>query len=140
MRISARCDYACRALLELALHWPSKSPLSIHTISKNQNIPMKYLVHILLQLKRMSLVESIRGKEGGYILKKSPNNIRLGEVMEKMGEPLLSKSNISEKEYSFFFNIWREIGEEIEGFLNKITFEDIVNRVQGLRGVIVYQI
>ena len=65
MRISARCDYACKALLELTLHWPSKEPLQLHTISENQGISTKYLVHILIQLKRMGLIESIRGKQGG---------------------------------------------------------------------------
>ena len=53
MRVSAKCDYACKALLELALHWPNKEPVQIHEISEKQDIPIKYLVQILIQLKRI---------------------------------------------------------------------------------------
>ncbi|MGB3241335.1 MAG: Rrf2 family transcriptional regulator, partial [Candidatus Omnitrophota bacterium] len=63
MRISARCDYACRALLELSLHWPNEAPVHIQQISENQKIPERYLVQILIQLKRLGLVTSSRGKE-----------------------------------------------------------------------------
>ncbi len=93
MRISARCDYACRALLELALHWPNIEPVQTYTISEKQDIPMKYLVQILIQLKRMGLVESARGKHGGYSLAKPPNKISLGEVIREVGGPLLPMAN-----------------------------------------------
>jgi len=140
MRISARCDYACRALLELALHWPNKESLSIHTISERQSIPMKYLVHILIQLKRMGLVESVRGKQGGYKLLKPPNKISLGEVIREVGGPLLPVANSATKEESVFSTIWREVEGAMAKVLDKITFEDISNREQGMKGAIVYQI
>ena len=140
MRISARCDYACKALLELALHWPNKESLSIHTISEKQNIPVKYLVHILIQLKRMGLVESVRGKQGGYKLLKPPNKISLGEVIREVGGPLLPVANSATKEESVFSTIWREVEGAMAKVLDKITFEDISNREQGMKGAIVYQI
>ncbi len=140
MRISARCDYACKALLELALHWPNKGPLTIHTISEKQNIPVKYLVHILIQLKRMGLVESARGKQGGYRLAKPPNRISLGEVIREVGGPLLPVANSAVKEESVFATIWREVEGAMAKVLDKVTFEDISNREQGMKGAIVYQI
>ena len=140
MRISARCDYACRALLELALHWPNKESLSIHTISEKQSIPMKYLVHILIQLKRMGLVESLRGKQGGYRLVKPPNKISLGEVIREMGGPLLPVANSVTKEESAFTTIWREVEGAMAKVLDRITFEDISNKEKGMKGTIVYQI
>ncbi len=140
MRISARCDYACKALLELALHWPNKGSLTIHTISEKQNIPVKYLVHILIQLKRMGLVESLRGKQGGYRLAKPPNKISLGEVIREVGGPLLPVANSVAKEESVFVTIWREVEGAMAKVLDKITFEDISNREQGMKGAIVYQI
>lgn len=130
MRISARCDYACRALLELALCWPNKELLSIHTISERQNIPMKYLVHILIQLKRMGLVESMRGKQGGYRLAKSPNKISLGEVIRKVGGPLLPVANSTIKEESVFATIWKEVEGTIAEVLDKISFKDISGTVK----------
>lgn len=140
MRISARCDYACRALLELALHWPNKGSLTIHTISEKQNIPMKYLVHILIQLKRMGLVESLRGKQGGYRLAKPPNKISLGEMIREVGGPLLPVANSAAKEKSVFTTIWREVEGAMAKVLDKITFEDISNKEKGMKGAIVYQI
>lgn len=140
MRISARCDYACRALLELALHWPNEESLSIHTISEKQSISMKYLVHILIQLKRMGLVESVRGKQGGYKLLKPPNKISLGEVIREVGGPLLPVVNSATKEESVFATIWREVEGAMAKVLDRITFEDISNKEKGMKGAIVYQI
>ena len=93
MRVSAKCDYACKALLELALHWPNKEPVQIHEISEKQDIPIKYLVQILIQLKRIGFVDSIRGKEGGYNLAIAPDRITLGKVMREIGGPLLPMAN-----------------------------------------------
>ena len=140
MRISARCDYACKALLELALHWPNKGSLTIHTISEKQNIPVKYLVHILIQLKRMGLVESLRGKQGGYRLAKPPNRISLGEVIREVGGPLLAVANSAAKEESVFATTWKEMEGAMAKVIDRITFEDIANKEKGMKGAIVYQI
>ncbi len=140
MRISARCDYACKALLELALHWPSKEPVQLHTISDHQGIPTKYLVHILIQLKRMNLVESMRGKQGGYNLTRHPNEITLGEVIRDTGGPLLPLAKTAAKSESAFAAIWEEVEGVMAKVLDKVTFEDIVNKVRGKEKALIYQI
>lgn len=140
MRISARCDYACKALLELALHWPSKEPMQIHTISEKQDIPMRYLVHILIQLKRIGLVVSMRGKQGGYNLAKPPHKISLGEVMRNIGGPLLPMANSARKKESVFATIWNEVEGAMAKVLDRITFEDISSKAKGMGGAIIYQI
>jgi len=140
MRISARCDYACKALLELALHWPSKEPLQINTISKRQDIPTRYLVNILIQLKRMGLVTSIRGKEGGYNLAKPPNKITLSTVMRQTAGPFLPVADSVLKNRSVFPTIWKELENAMAKTLSKITFEDITNKVKGMENTINYQI
>lgn len=140
MRISARCDYACKAILELALHWPSKEPLQIHIISERQDIPMRYLVQILIQLKRMGLAASQRGKEGGYSLTKSPHRISLGEVVRSIGGPLLPVSNSIRKNDSIFTTIWDEVEDAMAKVIDKITFEDICNKARGLGKALIYQI
>ncbi len=140
MRISARCDYACKALLELALHWPSKDPVQLHTISENQGIPTKYLVHILIQLKRMGLIESIRGKQGGYNLTRNPNEITLGEVIRDTAGPLLPLAKTAAKSESAFAAIWGEVEGAMAKVLDKVTFEDIMNKVRGKERALIYQI
>ncbi len=140
MRISARCDYACRAIMELALHWPRKLPLHIQVISERQNIPIKYLIQILIQLKRRGLAISIRGKEGGYNLSKAPAEITLGEVMRQTGGPLLPLADSAAKNKSVFFSIWKEAEGAIAKVLDQITFEDIAKKARNLKGAISYQI
>lgn len=140
MRISARCDYACKALLELSLHWPNKTPIQIHAISEKQKIPIRYLVQILIQLKRMNLVTSIRGKEGGYNLARSPGRIPLGAVIRQIGGPLLPVAPSVATGDSVFTSIWNEAERAIAKVLDKVTFEDIVNRAKGIKEGIFYQI
>jgi Rrf2 family protein len=139
MRISARCDYACRALLELALHWPGKKPMQIQTISERRDIPMRYLVQILIQLKRAGLIASIRGKGGGYNLIRPPGRISLGEVMRLMGGPLLPVAG-GGKKTSVFTGIWKEAEAAMADVLDRVSFEDIAGKVKGIKGTIVYQI
>jgi len=140
MRISARCDYACRALLELSLHWPNKEPVQIHTISQKQDIPVRYLVHILIQLKQMGLVDSLRGKEGGYVLVKPPNIISLGEIMRKIQGPLLSLAKSSKNSKSIFPAIWQDLEVAMAKVLDKLTFEDVCNKLKKMDKAVLYQI
>src|SRR2546427_7062657 len=95
MKISAKIDYACRALIELALHWPDRTPLQIRTIAKRQKIPIKFLVHILIHLKQLGLTQSVRGKSGGYVLAQSPTNIKLNMIIKSFGG--LGYSSVDEK-------------------------------------------
>jgi len=140
MRISAECDYACKALLELALHWPGKEPVKITAIAKKQNIPIKYLEQILIELKNIGMVESIRGKNGGYRLLKEPVKISLGEVMRHLGGPLLPVADSAIKKGSVFATIWQELERTMAGMLDKINFEYIANKAKGIEKAVIYQI
>jgi len=140
MRVSAKCDYACKALLELSFHWPSVSPLPLQHISEKQNIPTRYLVQILLQLKSDGLVNSARGKEGGYTLAQPPDKVKLGKVIRLMGGPLLPKANSASVSNSAFINIWNDVEKAMAKILDKITFKDICKKVKGGESAILYQI
>lgn len=140
MRVSARCDYTCRALLELSLNWEHRKPLHLREISKRQRIPVKYLVLILIQLKQLGIVESLRGKNGGYILAVPPSNIKLGWILKELFGPLLPLGESALKNKSIFLDIWKEAEDAMAGVLDSFTFEDIVNRIRGKKGVLFYQI
>ena len=140
MRISARCDYACRALLELALHWPDTTPVHIQNISRNQEIPERYLVQILLQLKRLGLVTSSRGKEGGYNLLKSPEDIKLGEVMRSIGGDLVPIVDSALSKESVFVGIWKGVEGVMGEVLDKVSFDDICRKLKNKERIIEYQI
>ncbi len=81
MRVSAKTEYACLALMELAARYGQPEPVTIRAIAKPHGIPSRFLVQILLQLKSVGLVASTRGASGGYKLSRPPEEISLGEVM-----------------------------------------------------------
>src|SRR5262249_22120211 len=79
MKISAKAEYACLAVLALARQGPDAPPLRIREISGSYEIPERYLVQILLQLKGAGLVVSTRGAAGGYRLARDAATISLSE-------------------------------------------------------------
>jgi Rrf2 family protein len=81
MKISAKSEYACLAVLALARQGAGSRPLRIREISGAYGIPERYLVQILLQLKGAGLVASTRGAAGGYRLARDASRISLGEVL-----------------------------------------------------------
>jgi Rrf2 family protein len=84
MRLSAKTEYACLAMLQLAEEFARGEPLQIRRIADLHGIPSRFLVQILLQLKGAGLVASTRGASGGYRLARSPGEITLAEVIEVM--------------------------------------------------------
>lgn len=85
--ISQRAKYALRALLVLA-EAPAGAPLMIAEVSRRQAIPKKFLEQILLELKRAGIVESRRGRLGGYVLARAPEQITFGEVLRLIDGPV----------------------------------------------------
>lgn len=103
---------------------------------------MRYLVHILIQLKRIGFVVSTRGKRGGYILARAPRAISLGEVIRRIQGPFLqvASSHHGGKKEKIFSPIWGEVETAIGEIINKITFEDICNKIKKMDRTISYQI
>jgi Rrf2 family transcriptional regulator, cysteine metabolism repressor len=87
MRVSAKSEYACLAMLGLARTAPDDPPVRIRDISESYGIPERYLVQILLQLKGAGLVVSTRGAAGGYRLARPAPSISLGEVLTAIDGP-----------------------------------------------------
>jgi Rrf2 family protein len=86
MRLSARVDYALRAVIELAT--AAEGPLTAERIAKAQEIPPKFLESILLQLRRGGVVHAQRGPEGGYWLARPAGEISLADVIRIIDGPL----------------------------------------------------
>jgi Rrf2 family protein len=126
MKASVKSDYACRAVEALALHYPSTRPLRIDEIAERESIPANYLVQILIELKSKGLIQSRRGKAGGYMLAKPPREITVGDVLRAIqGDilemPLLVESRCPEE----IKRAWRRIKVAAEGVADEITFETI---------------
>ena len=88
VRISTRGDYACRALLSLALHGADSGPTSVRDIAERTGLPQPYLEQILLALKGAGLVRSKRGVGGGYVLHRAPEDIKLSEIVSAVDGPI----------------------------------------------------
>src|SRR4030095_387091 len=84
MKLSAKTEYACLAMLQMAQEYESAEPLQIRRIAEEQGIPSRFLVQILLQLKGAGLVASVRGAAGGYRRPRPPQEISLAEMIEVM--------------------------------------------------------
>ncbi len=128
MNISSRCEYACRAVVELACHENSETPVTAVHIAERRGIPEKYLVHILLQLKRAGLVKSIRGAQGGYLLAKSPDEISLLDLVQSIDGPILDPLPVEDEGGADLRVAWRDVARGIETCLTDITVRDILNR------------
>lgn len=89
MRITARVDYAVRAAVELATAEPGK-PVKAESIARAQDIPPRFLDHILASLRHAGLVQSRRGAEGGHMLAHAPEDISIADVIRSVDGPLAS--------------------------------------------------
>ncbi len=133
MNISSRCEYGCRAIVELALHVSSETPLTSEAIAEARRIPEKFLVHILLQLKRAGLVRSIRGARGGYMLAKAPDEISLLDIVEAIDGPVLHPLPLSDSESPNMAAAWADIARDVEGILRRTTIRHVIDRAAGAK-------
>ena len=88
VRISTRGDYACRALLSLALHIDKGGPTSVRDIAERTALPQPYLEQILLALKGAGIVRSKRGVGGGYVLAREPAEIMVSDIISAVDGPI----------------------------------------------------
>src|SRR3954469_12446892 len=126
MRVSAKAEYACVAMLELAASYTDPQPVRIKTIAEAQGISPSFLVQILLQLKTAGLVASVRGAAGGYQLARPPYSITLAEIIAAIDDrsmtprSALGDANRSPTVHTLL-SIWREVQEAELRLLQRFT-------------------
>jgi Rrf2 family protein len=138
MKLSVKGEYALRAILVLALHYPDDSLVHIPEISKKQNIPRRFLEQILNDLKSAGIVESRRGVGGGYRLRRRPERITLAEVIRHIEGPLAPVGCVSERFYAkcscpdesrcAIRSVMKEVRDAIVDVMEHVTFADLVQR------------
>ncbi len=135
MRISARTEYACIAMFELASQYGSGEPVRIRQIAQRHDVPPRFLVQILLQLKGAGLVASVRGAAGGYQLLYPPDEISLGRVMEAIdglldeeGQP--TSASPDSPAVKVLTQAWKEVAAVQRKMLDGITLADLLERAK----------
>ena len=139
MRVSAKGEYAIRAMLDLAMH-RGRPLVPIQEIATRQQIPQRYLEQVLLALKRAGLLTSKRGSTGGYHLTKAPDEITVGVVLravEGEGAPFEGRPTSrrhGSREASELGELWDEIAEAVSKVVDRLTFAELVARARERRG------
>ena len=129
--ISARTEYACIAMLDLARHFEQVAPVRIRDIAKRHGIPSRFLVQILLQLKAAGLVQSIRGAGGGYRLAQDPQQITLLEVMRVVdAQPgKISRNATSNSAVNVvLLESWQQVSDSATALLAAHTLSDLAEK------------
>ena len=143
MRVSAKAEYACVAMLELAAHHQGTQPVRVKTIADAHGIPQGFLVQILLQLKGAGLVMSTRGAAGGYQLARPPEEISLAEVIQTIDgatpEHAASTASPESSAVRTVWAVWKELQAEEQRILAELTLAELVRRSQQM-GALSYQI
>jgi Rrf2 family transcriptional regulator, iron-sulfur cluster assembly transcription factor len=88
LRLSNRGRYAVRAVFDLAFRGSAGRPAQVRDVAERQHIPLRFLEQIFQELKRAGLVESKRGPHGGFRLARSPDDVRLGDVLRAVEGPV----------------------------------------------------
>ncbi len=135
MRLSTKGEYASRAMLELSRRYLDGA---IHSreISQAQEIPPHFLQQILLLLKRAGYLKSRKGRMGGYVLAKPPDEINVAEIIRVMDGPLAPIDCVSVMAHEpcpmegtcGLRWLWKEVRDAVAEILEKTTFADLVEK------------
>ncbi len=130
MHISAKVDYACRALCALAAN--NGEALTAEELARAQDLPVRFLRAILNELRRGSIVSSQRGNEGGYRLGRPASEITLGDVFRRLEGPLAEVRNERPEDAAYegpaehLQDVWVAVRAALRGVLDEVTLADVL--------------
>ncbi|MCF2642091.1 MAG: Rrf2 family transcriptional regulator [Lachnospiraceae bacterium] len=138
MKISTKGRYALRLMLDLAVN-NTGEPISLKDIAKRENISDKYLEQIISVLNKAGYVKSVRGAQGGYSLRKKPEEYTVGMILRLTEGSLAPVSCLEDGEVScehvddcVSVIVYRKINDAINEVVDGITLADLVSwKMQG---------
>ena len=134
MKLTSKGRYAVMALVDLA-RFDNINPVSLRDISLRQGISLDYLEQIFSKLKKNEIVKSIRGTQGGYVLNKNPNDIKLTNIFHAVDEKVKtvqckkdSKKGCNNKTSKCItHNLWDELEIHINNFFEQKNLKDLIS-------------
>jgi Rrf2 family transcriptional regulator, cysteine metabolism repressor len=128
VNLSVKSDYAARAVLCLARHYPANTVLRIEDVAREQNVPRKYIPQILVQLKGKGIVRSVRGKEGGYLLGRLPSEITLGDVLRAVHGTMFDTPALRAPRCPpELRRAWEKLQRALETAADAVTFQQLLD-------------
>jgi Rrf2 family protein len=132
---SAKAEYACIAMLELAARHGASHPIRLKEIAEGHRIPQRFLVQILLQLKGAGLVVSARGAAGGYLLARQPETITLADVLNVIDRndrpaPGRGLAGPPSPVVEAVRGVWKKVQAAQQSILEDITLADLTQRLK----------
>lgn len=140
MKISTKVECGIIALIDIAVNSDNDSVVKINEISKRNNISAKYLEQIFPLLKQSSIIKSIKGASGGYILAKSSSEITLNEIVNALDNSILSASTFNEKFEQMAITainecLWEPVTDFLCNFSEKLTLKNLADKFNELNSV-----
>ena len=134
MKLTSKGRYAVMALVDLA-RFDNINPVSLRDISLRQGISLDYLEQIFSKLKKNEIVKSIRGTQGGYVLNKNPNDIKLTNIFKAVDEKVKTVQCKNESKRGcngkatkcITHNLWDELEIHINTFFENKSLKDLLN-------------
>lgn len=134
MMISTKGRYALRVMLDLAQH-SEDGFISIKTISDRQGVSMKYLETIVAMLNKAGMVESLRGKDGGYQLKKAPEDYTVGSIVKLVEGSLApvaclecADNTCERADHCLALPMWKKLDHIIDDYMERVTLRDLLEQ------------
>jgi Rrf2 family protein len=129
VKLSVKSDYATRAVLGLARHFPTGAALRVEDLASSQGIPANYLIQILIELKAQGIAKSVRGKEGGYLLGRPPAEITFGDVLravhgEVFDTPAFGDPNCPPE----LRRVWQRLKSAADEAADKVNFQQLLDQ------------
>ncbi|MBQ9181721.1 MAG: Rrf2 family transcriptional regulator [Bacilli bacterium] len=132
MKISTKGRYALAIMINLASNYDSGRYVSLKEISLKENISLKYLEKIMINLNKENIIDVARGNNGGYKLKKDPSKYIIGDILRIAEGDLMPVSCINtdceKKNECKTFPLWKELNDLINNYLDSKTLADYIER------------
>lgn len=135
MELNTKGRYAVMAMADLAKNG-ADTPVPLSAIAERQQLSLPYLEQIFMQLRRAGLVESARGRSGGYKLGREAGAIPVADIMRAVAEETrITRCTAGEQgcmggaEHCIAHGLWSALGEEIDAFLDRVTLAEVLGGI-----------
>ncbi len=132
MKISTKGHYGVQAMFDLAQHY-GEGPISLKSVAERQGLSEHYLEQLIAVLRKAGLVRSVRGAQGGYILARQPDDIKVGDIIRVLEGPIAPVECVNEEdaeqchkaESCITRSVWEKVRNSIEDVLDSISLADM---------------